>query len=44
MDLVEAKAELDAARERIGKSSWQVKKHRLDVVQSRLKLVELANK
>ena len=35
-----AKAELDAARESIGKSSWQVKKHALSLAEARLRLLE----
>ena len=36
----EAKADLDAAREFIGKSSWQVKKHALALAEARLRLLE----
>lgn len=38
-DFEKAKTELDAARESIGKSSWQVKKHALSLAEARLKLL-----
>lgn len=37
-----ARAELDNARERVGKASWQVKKHAVDLEAARIRLVELA--
>ena len=39
-DFDKAKAELDAARESVGKSSWQVKKHALSLAEARLKLLQ----
>jgi F-type H+-transporting ATPase subunit epsilon len=35
-----AKAELDAARESIGKTSWQVKKHALSLAEARLRMLQ----
>ncbi|GEM_PF-2692822 len=42
-DIEAARAELDASREHIGKSSWQVKRHTLALAEARQKLLELSN-